>query len=120
MELNPMSFDPKEFLSQTYDDPNSTHATPIPEGEYDAIIRSHTDPKEFARDDGTKTLVVDINWLIEDASGKIAAKTNRKENFARQSLFLDVVVDGMGTITGLDMRVGNNVSLGRLREAVGL
>ena len=52
--------------------------------------------------------------------GRIEAKTNRKENFARQSLFLDIVTDGMGAITGLDMREGVNVELGRLRAAVGL
>ena len=114
------TFDPKTFLSQNYDEPNSTKSIPIPEGEYDATVRSVGDPREWTNKEGVKKAIVDINWLVEDVNGRIEAKTNRKENFARQSLFLDVVTDGMGTITGLDMREGVNTKLGLLRTAVKL
>ena len=114
------TFDTKAFLSQNYDEPNSTKTIPIPESEYDATVRSVGDPREWTNREGVKKAIVDVSWLVEDVNGRVEAVTNRKENFARQSLFLDVVIDGMGKITSLDMREGINVELGRLRAAVGL
>lgn len=114
-----MSFDPNDFLNQEYSEPNSTAPVPVPEGDYPATVSKIT-TREITRQDGTKALVSNILWALEDPEGKIEAKTNRKDNAAMQTLWLDVVMDSMGNITGLDMKEGMNWRLGLLREAVGL
>jgi len=101
--------DPESFMSQTVEGSNSTENIQPPNAEYLAVIDSVKirTPKS--------SVILDITWLIDDASGELAKVTGRDENKVRQSIFLDLTDSG-----GLDMGQGKNVHLGRLREALGM
>ena len=99
-------FDPDSFMSAQVEGEMSTDFTPIPEGEFTAVI---SDVK--ARQAKSST-IMDVSWQIDDA--EVAAITGRDTNTVRQSVFLDMTESG-----GLDFAKGANVSLGRLREALG-
>lgn len=106
------TFDPSSFLDESVTDPNSTSSTPVPEGEYTAVagepaLRNGTDKN------GAPWNALDINWAIDDP--KVAEVTGRPANSVRQSFFLEIDEKGK-----LDIGKGKNVSLGRLREAIGL
>jgi hypothetical protein len=108
------TFDPNVFLEQSFAEANSTKATPVPEGEFQASIKSVTPRTWSKKDDPTVGgLALDIIWNIDDENVK--AQLERKEVTVKQGLMLDLNDAGM-----LDMSKGKNVQLGRLREAVGL
>jgi len=102
-------FNADDFKSQSVEGEVSTQATPVPEGEYNAVIKS-TDIRETNSEKGT-FLMLDVQWLIDDDS--VIEATGRDENVVRQTIFLDVSESG-----GLDMGKGKNTGLGRLRTAV--
>jgi len=107
------TFDPSTFLDLTVTDPNSTVMTPVPEGEFTAIAGEPV-IRQWTSKDGTKSgLALDIPWEVDDASVKAAL--GREKVTVKQGLMLDLNPQG-----GLDTGKGMNVSLGRLREAVGL
>lgn len=102
-----MSFDPETFLNTDITGSNSTEYVPIPEGEYNGIIKAI---------DGRSTQsgkeIIDVNWVIDDQTARDV--TGMEEATCRQSLFLDFEDNG-----SLSMGKGKNVELGRLRKAVG-
>lgn len=102
-----MNFDPDNFLSTDVAGANSTEYTPVPEGEYPAIIKGI---KPRVTDSGRT--IADVTWGIQD--DKAAEVTGMKEPSVRQSIFLDI--DDNGT---LSLAKGKNVQLGKLRAAVG-
>lgn len=109
------TFDPTAFLDTTLTDANSTVSVPCPPGEYHAVTT--TEPK-FRENQGSKDptksyLSLDILWEISDA--EVVEKTGRNPTKVRQSILIDRMENG-----NLDMSKGKNVSLGRLREALGL
>ena len=109
------AFDPSTFIDATFNEANSTVSTPVPAGE---VIAVAGEPKieTWISKDGTKSgLRAEIPWVIE-GNAAITQVTGRPKNTVRQSIMLDVTPDGQG----LDMGKGMNVSLGKLREAVGL
>jgi len=99
-------FDADTFLSTPVEGEMATDYTPVPEGEYQAVI---TDVK--IREAKT-SVIMDVYWDIDDAS--VAEATGRDKNNVRQSIFLDVTASG-----GLDLSKGSNVQLGKLRAALG-
>lgn len=101
-----MSFDPDQFLSGTVTGEMSTDFTPIPEGEYNAVIE-----KVEARQTRNGGAILDVTWTIDDQSVREA--TGMQSPKCRQSVFLDVTASG-----GIDISKGKNIGLGRLREAV--
>ena len=107
-------FNPEEFLDQQVTEANATKIIPVPVGEYPAIIKS-IKPRAWAKkDDPTVNgVALDIVWSIEDADVKAALA--RDEVNCKQGIMLDT--DDSGKLaTG----AGDNVGLGRLREALGL
>lgn len=107
-----MSFDADSFLQSSVSDSNSTALIPCPIGEYQGIISKIT-PRQWQSKDGTQSgVALDVFWLAEDANVK--AVCVRDEVIVKQGIMLDTTPQG-----GLDMSVGKNVALGRLREAVG-
>jgi len=105
-------FDADSFLQSSTTEANDTKIIPCPPGEFAAIIDKIT-PKQVQFNGGTETrIVLDVQWLIEDAGAKAA--TGRDVVTVKQAIFLDTTPTG-----GLDMSQGKNVALGRLREAVG-
>ena len=108
-----MSFDAQSFLDSAVSGANDTKVVPVPVGEFVGIIDKVT-PRQWQSKDGTQTgIAIDITWLIEDANVK--AQLGRDTVTVRQGIMLDMNEQG-----ALDMGTGRNVSLGRLREAVGL
>lgn len=99
------NFDPDLFLSAQTTEANSTQSTPVPEGEYNAVISSVE-----VRQAKTST-IMDVKWAIDDAA--VTEATGIKNPTVRQSVFLDITANG-----GLDTSKGKNTQLGRLREAV--
>ncbi len=100
------------FESAPVKGPSSTVTIPPPAGETNGTIKSHK-LKAVNTKDGEK-VVMDVVWELSDTAGTIQATTGREKNFARQTIWLDIDSDGH-----LDESTGMNVSLGRLREALG-
>lgn len=105
-----MSFDTDSFLSIAVPSGLSTRYTPIPVGEYPAVIH---DVKLRRTNNGS--VILEVMWDLQ--APDIQEKLNMKELRARQSIFLDF--DASKNPPGLDMSENKNVQLGRLLEAVG-
>jgi len=99
-------FDPELFTGTAVEGEMSTEFTPIPEGEFNAIV-SGVKARE-----AKGHVMLDVSWDIDDAA--VAEATQRDKNTARQTLFLDMTESG-----GMDMGKGKNIQLGKLREALG-
>lgn len=97
-------FNPEAFLNTETSEATSTQYTPIPEGEYNAVIKSVT-----GRVTDSGKAILDVMWTL-DAEGNEEAHGRD----VRQSVFLDITEGG-----ALASGKGQNVPLGRLREAVG-
>jgi len=107
-------FDPNAFLDMPVEGTNDTVVVPCPVGEYLAVVEK-VDVRAWTKRDDPSVggLALDIIWTIEDQSVK--EYLAREKVSVKQGIMLDLT-DG-GT---LDMGKGRNISLGRLREAVGL
>ena len=101
------TFNPDSFLNTSVSEPSSTTFTPVPEGDYTASVK---EIKPRSTDSGKA--ILDVTWAIDDAA--VADITGMKNPSVRQSIFLDITDAG-----GLDMGKGKNISLGRLRDALG-
>lgn len=109
-----MTLNADEFLNMAVEGSSSTEL-PIPEpGEYRAVVtevgaRTFT----FKKGDraGSEGMSLDVTWQIDDEAVKEALGYQPK---IRQSVLLDLTPSG-----GLDMGKGKNVTLGRLRDALG-
>jgi hypothetical protein len=107
-------FDPTSFMDMQLTDANSTQAVPVPAGEYVAII-DKIEPRQWtSKADPSKSgVALDVTWSVDDEAVKQFLE--RDKVTVRQGLMLDMNDEG----SGLDMGKGKNVSLGRLRDAVG-
>lgn len=99
-------FDPDMFMNQQTTESSSTVYTPVPEKEYQGVI------KEVKAGTAGDKPVLNITWAIDDQEAKDA--TGLDEPTVRQTIWLDLTPAG-----GLDMGKGKNVGLGKLREALG-
>lgn len=107
-------FDPNTFADMTFEGANSTVSTPVPVGEYVAVIEKIELREWKKKDDPTKGgLTLDVFWDVDDAAVKQLLE--RDKVTVKQGIMLDLTDEG-----GLDMGKGKNIGLGRLREAVGL
>lgn len=108
-------FDVQSFIDSTVTESNSTVSTPVPEGEFTAIVDKVDARTWTSKKDPSKSgVTLDITWLIDDQSVKEAL--GRDKVSVRQGIMLDLNEAG----TGLDMGKGKNVQLGKLRQATGL
>lgn len=101
------TFNVDTFMHTETQEKGSTQATPVPEGEYPAVIKS-VNPRETKN--GKHLL--DIQWGIDDP--KVSEEVGRDFPEVRQSIWLDLTPS-----MGLDMSKGKNLGLNRLREALG-
>ena len=108
------SFDPATFLDMQTTEPMSTAPVPIAQGEYPAVIEKVDTRAWKARDGSSSGIALDIVWNVDDAGVKAAL--GRDKVTVKQGIMLDLNESG----TGMDTGKGKNVSLGRLREALGL
>ena len=109
-------FDPNTFMDATFTESNSTVAVPVPAREYPtALIEdAKITPWQGKKDPSLSGMKLQIVWEIDDDA--VRQELDRSKVTVRQEIMLDLNDAG----TGLDMGKGKNVSLGRLREAVGL
>jgi hypothetical protein len=107
-------FDPNTFLEMTVEESNSTTSTPVPAGEYLALVEKvEARPWTKKDDPSVSGMALDITWNIDDANVK--ALLERDKVTAKQGVMLDLSDSG-----GLDMGKGKNVGLGKLRQAMDL
>lgn len=117
--------DPDKFLNQKISSPSETNFIPVPVDDYLCMvpINGVMPPRETTNKDGSKSVILDINWEIAESDKsfkKVSAHTGMDKPFIKQSVFLDVEYDNEGNVIGLSEGIGKNIQLGRLREAVGL
>ncbi len=105
------TFDPDSFLNEEVDGALATTFEPIPEGEYLAVVASGEKAITVRQTERGST-ILDISWEIQDA--ELAEKLGRTTLSVRQSVFLDMTPNNT-----LDRGKGKNVSLGRVRAALG-
>lgn len=101
-------FDPDSFMHQTYTEANATREAPLPEGEYQGTISKVNPPRQTQNG----YVLMEVHFLVEHP--ELKDELGRDKSTARYTLFLDMTRDG-----ALDFGPGKNVSLGRLRTAVG-
>ena len=106
------TFNADVFLTQETVGANDTKFDPVPENEYIGLIEKLV-VRELKFDDGRKQVVADLTWKIQ-ANDDLKAQMNMDEIRVRQSLFLDREPNG-----ALSTGKNKNVSLGKLRDALG-
>lgn len=99
-------FNPDTFMNTTTTDALSTTYTPVPEGEWNAVV------KEIKPRQAKEAIILDVLWAVEEP--EVIQATGMKVPIVRQSIFLDMTESG-----GLDIGKGKNIGLGKLREALG-
>lgn len=108
-----MQFDADVFMQTAVTGASSTRVEQPDPGEYTAQVDKLDFDSFQGKKDPTKTYnKLSVTWEITDESVK--ATLGRDKVTVRQDMFLDLTESG-----SLDMGKGKNVSLGRLREAVG-
>ncbi len=104
--------DPDQLLSGSVSGSMSTAITPVPEGEFHAVV-ADVALREFQYRNGPKAgttgYALDVTWEVSDDA--VRSQLSRTPT-VRQSMILDLNGDA------LDMSDGMNVGLGRLRKAV--
>jgi len=112
--MNESHFDPQSFMTQETSDQMDTKFTPIPAGEYPAMIKGIDARQQPSTKDPSEVwTILDVTYAIDDEG--VREETGLPEPTIRQSIFLDLNESGQ-----LDTGKGKNVNLGRLREATGL
>ena len=115
----PSIFDPTSFMQDVVEGVGSTTLTPIPAGEYLALIGQgdkDVNPVPFQdKNTNEQRLRLDITFELVDDSGAIRAAIDGRDPKLTQGFFIDLIPNTFR----LDMSKGKNVQLNRLREAVG-
>ncbi len=102
------TFDPDLFMHSEVSSPNEVHYTPLPEAEYeDAYVDTVANPRKAG-----ESVVMDVFFEIKNED--VRAALDREKVTSKLSVWLDF--DEYG---GLAFGENKNVTLGRLREALG-
>lgn len=100
-------FNAEAFMNTEIEGVLETEFTPIPEGEYQAVI------KEIKPDSTPKgSPYMEVIWIID--SQEVRDLIGMDEPTSRQTIWLDINEQG-----GLEFGKNKNVNLGKLREALG-
>lgn len=105
-------FDVDSFISIPVEGALDTVVTPVPEGEYPAIIEDLKIRELTSKKTNLPIYQASITWDIVD--DELRKQLSREKVTVRQDIWLDITDAGT-----LDMGTGKNVSLGRVRAAVG-
>lgn len=107
-------FSPEQFLDMQVTESNDTKVVPVPVGEYLGVVKDiKIRPWQSKKDPSMAGIALDVTWIVDDSNVK--QLLGRDEVTVKQGIMLDTTEAG-----GLDMGKGKNITLGRLREAVGL
>lgn len=98
-------FNPDTFLNTEITEANETTYTPVPEGEWTAVI------KEIKPREAKGAAILDVMWGVDDPD--VVESTGMANPIIRQTVFLDFTPEG-----NLAVGKGKNVQLGKLRDAV--
>lgn len=109
--MNDSVFDPEKFMNSVTEDAGSTSLTPIPTGEYTAVV-DDVEWREAKTKAGEARMIMRVIWRITD--NDLANQLDRVPT-VRQDVWLDVDK----RTGGLDFAKGKNIGVGRLREALG-
>lgn len=126
-----MAFDASNLIQSTIDQQMSTERPLVPEGEYIAtsdevksdqfriMTSDKFKPNENGCDANGKRLVLDLPWLVDDAS--VVESTHRNKNYVRQSIFIDVTPGSDLDAGRFSLALGENwnIGVGALRKALG-
>lgn len=110
------TFDPSELLDLSFGDDFNTRATPFPETECYARVKSISG-KEITTRTGDTSIVVEAIFVTDDEHVKQA--THMNEPTVRYSLFLELV-PGTKRVMTKDENPNANLKLGRLKTALGV
>lgn len=102
-----MTFNADAFMSTEVEGELDTEFTPIPEAEYQALIK---EIKPGTTQKGSTFM--EVIWIIDDAA--VRELLGQEEPTTRQTVWLDFNEAG-----ALEFGKNKNVSLGRLRDALG-
>lgn len=105
------AFNPETFLETAFDGELSTAVIPIPAGEHQAQVDDVLKPRQ-TEVNGEQRWVMDVVWAVIDEDVKKI--TGRDKPTVRQGCFLDLTASG-----GIDGSDGKNLTLGKVREALG-
>lgn len=106
------TFNPEAFLGQQVTEAHETRMVLVPEGTALGQIKSLNVRKLDATGDNPERYILAIQWAVLD--DEVKRITGLNEPTVPQDIWLDTNASG-----GLESGPGKNVSLGRLREAVG-
>jgi hypothetical protein len=113
--MNASAFDPSLFLQATTTEQGSTVSVPIPVSDgagYLAVIAEVKARQWRSKDGQSSGLALDIVYNIDEP--KVKEALGRDKVTITQGIMVDLTEQG-----GLDMSKGKNVSLNRVRDAVG-
>ena len=102
-------FDPEAFLTTETDQEGSTEFMAVPDGEYSAHI-VEVEPKIVGQNNDMT--VLDLNWDVQHP--ELSETVGRVSTKIRQRVFLDLTDSNQ-----LDMGVGKNITLNKVRDALG-
>jgi hypothetical protein len=108
------AFNAAAYEAATTTDSSSTSVTPIPEGEYNAIIEDYKWNSGTSKRDQSQFVSFNVIYRILDDTNEVTNLIGREPKLT-QSYFVDTNPQGT-----FDFSKGKNVWLGKLREAVGL
>lgn len=116
-----MAFNAEKFLATNVDIPMSTHTVPCPEGEFKAFIDDGDKAIQFkdgrAASDGKVALSPQCTVMFAIVGDQMPNQTLKRDKvLVPMNCWLDLTDDG----ESLDFSEGKNVSLGRLRLALGM
>ena len=117
-------FDTEAIKNMETTSSGDVNYVPIPESTdgngWRAVIQAFdlTERQNDKINDGKPFLELSVEYLFDEE--KLREVMQREEVKMKHNLILDIVQDGNGNITGLDMTAGKNVQLNRLRSATNL
>lgn len=110
------AFDPAVYEQQVTEDASSTSVTPVPGGEYVAIIKDYKFRTITQKKSGEQSLMCDVLYFIQDDTGSLKSMIDR-DPIVTHGYFCDTKT-GPDSKEVLDFGKGKNVWLGKLREAL--
>lgn len=116
-------FSADDFLNMAVEGVGSLVVTPIPQGNYLALIGQDDNSIRFSASDRTdgkpgKYYMLSVTFDLVDDQGLIRAQIDGRDPKHTESYFVDML-EQPGQRPQLDMGKGKNVKLNRLREALG-
>lgn len=109
-ECQVSTFNADQFLSTSVRAKLDTKFPSCPMGEYRALVEDLKVRTDAGKE--KNQTILDVIWEVQDE--RVKELTGLKKVTVRQSIFLDITPEGQ-----LDYGKGKNVSLGKLREALG-